>query len=610
MTWINKLYDVYQACAGSDGIRPETLWPVAHIVKRAHVEVILNKDGKLRTVRRLDRQEAATLIPTTEASAGRTSGLEPHPLCEELSYCAKDLPDCDPKRYQLFIAQFNEWCASPQQHAKVLAVKRYLEGGSLWRDIGEQGLFPMYTQDAKGAKTKVADEKVFVRWRVEEPGVLASGTWEDASLIDSWQVFDATRSHRIGFCGVTGLEGRVAKSHPRFVRFSSDGGKLISANDFDGLTFRGRFTDGKEDRGKQACTVSFDVSQKAHSALRWLIGRQSFRNDDQVIVSWATNIKPIPEPFANTFDAFGEQVGIDVGAGQAFAIQLRNAIAGYRSNLSPSDEVVVMGIDSATPGRMAITYYRELKGSEFLNRVESWHVQGAWPQNFGIGKKFVGAPSPRDIAVAAYGHRVDEKLMRVTVERLIPCIVDGLPLPRDLMLSVTRRASSPNSFSEWHKHGRWEWEKCLGIACSLFKACKPEEGFSMSLEEVRTSRDYLFGRLLAIADRIENDALYLADEQRETNAMRLMQRFADRPSSTWRTIELSLPPYVTRLRNNWPGVLHRHEKLLDVVMASFQHDDFTSDRRLSPEFLLGYHCQRAALRPPKKSDDQPQTTNQ
>ena len=34
---------------------------------------------------------------------------------------------------------------------------------------------------------------------------------------------------------------------------------------------------------------------------------------------------------------------------------------------------------------------------------------------------------------------------------------------------------------------------------------------------------------------------------------------------------------------------------MDEVLCSFQHEDFTTDRPLAGEFLLGYHCQRQAL---------------
>jgi CRISPR-associated protein Csd1 len=81
-----------------------------------------------------------------------------------------------------------------------------------------------------------------------------------------------------------------------------------------------------------------------------------------------------------------------------------------------------------------------------------------------------------------------------------------------------------------------------------------------------------------------------------------MQRFADHPCSTWRSIELALTPYKTRLRTNRPTVLLERDKLLDAVIGKFSGEDFISDGKLSGEFLLGYHCQRAALWQKGKQD--------
>jgi CRISPR-associated protein Csd1 len=104
--------------------------------------------------------------------------------------------------------------------------------------------------------------------------------------------------------------------------------------------------------------------------------------------------------------------------------------------------------------------------------------------------------------------------------------------------------------------------------------------------------------LLAVAEHLENRALHVAGESRDTTAARLFQRFADRPYSTWRNIELALAPYKSRLRASRAGFLWNMEKLLDQILGEFSssHEEaFTNDQRLSGEFLLGYHCQRQAL---------------
>ena len=91
-----------------------------------------------------------------------------------------------------------------------------------------------------------------------------------------------------------------------------------------------------------------------------------------------------------------------------------------------------------------------------------------------------------------------------------------------------------------------------------------------------------------------------------------MQRFADHPYSTWKTIELSLSPYKARLG----GQSQKRQALIDKVHSMFgSPEDYTSDKKLSGEFLLGYHCQREALRQKgsNTSENEPETaieTNQ
>ena len=126
----------------------------------------------------------------------------------------------------------------------------------------------------------------------------------------------------------------------------------------------------------------------------------------------------------------------------------------------------------------------------------------------------------------------------------------------------------------------------------------------MALEEDRKSRDYLYGRLLAIAARIEEVALNVGGENRPTTAARLMQRFADRPFSTWRNIELGLQPYIQRLQGTRAGFLANRQKELDAVYAAFLPNDFTSEKSLSGEFLLGYHCQKQYWRNTKSANNE------
>ena len=90
----------------------------------------------------------------------------------------------------------------------------------------------------------------------------------------------------------------------------------------------------------------------------------------------------------------------------------------------------------------------------------------------------------------------------------------------------------------------------------------------MELDRQETDRSYLFGRLLAVADIVEQGVLDVKekenaqqapgsnnklDKRRATNARRYMATFAQRPATTWKNIYLRLLPYLRRnlrLRRN------------------------------------------------------------
>jgi CRISPR-associated protein Csd1 len=631
MSWLKNLHATYENCFGKKIDGDAQLMPICHTKQNAQIEVTIDGDGKFRRAAVIETDNA-TLVPCTEGSAGR-AGSKPtnHPLCDKLQYLAGDFLDYggdvtsgfskDPtKPFEQYLASLSAWCDSPHSNPKVKAIFAYVSKKTLARDLVGAKLIPL---DSSGKEIKKWDgEKVdtplifkalptnyspldaFVRWKVEIPGETLAAISEDKSVITSWIDYYCSLTQEVGgACFITGEPAVLSVQHPSKIRHAGDKAKLISGNDKTGYTFRGRFN---EKDPNQAASVSFDVSQKAHNALRWLIERQGYRNGDLVYVAWSPEVKEIPDPFAGSDGLFGsvEQLDspedLDHDVGQHFASQLNKAISGYRSALNPNESIVILGVDSATPGRLSIVLQREITGSDFLNRIEKWHSEFAWPQNYSKKLKFVGAPSPVDIAEAVFGQRLDDKLKQATIQRVIPCIVDGSPFPADLVKTAINRMSQRMSMEPW------EWNKFLGITCSIFRgfSLSQNKEYSMSLETDNTSRDYLFGRLLAIAEHIEARALFLADERRDTNAARQMQRFADFPFSTWKNLELAIGPYKSQLRSKRGAILRRLEKELDEVMSKFSSEDFKSDKRLSGEFLLSYHCQRRELwNAPKSEED-------
>lgn len=109
----------------------------------------------------------------------------------------------------------------------------------------------------------------------------------------------------------------------------------------------------------------------------------------------------------------------------------------------------------------------------------------------------------------------------------------------------------------------------------------------MALDKESTSRDYLFGRLLAVADAAEAST-YDASNRRTTNARRYFNAFANRPSSGWQTIYSRLEPYLNKMPEQ--SRLY-YTKLINKITGMFEHEDFNDNSKLKPEFLHAYSCQ-------------------
>jgi CRISPR-associated protein Csd1 len=630
MSWMQRLYQTYDHIRNLEDAK--SLWPIAHFVKNAHIELVISDGGNLKRVSLLQGKEASTLIPASESSAGRSgSKIAPHPLSDEIGYCAVDYPEIESERYQAYYKQLMDWCNSAHSHPKLKAIKSYLDKNCLWTDLQNNAIeFPLTFKNASGQQSKIPPNKVFIRWRVETKLENYTGTWEDQDLIEAWIKYDTERNTTQGFCTINGAETRTANNHPRFIRHSGDGGKLISSNDSSGFTFRGKFLDEN-----QAYGIGFDVTQKAHNALRWLIHRQGVKNGDQVIVAWAISGKKIPNPVADPFDFDDDDdlsiieaspdnqadkntdnLNLSSNLGQRVALKLKLKIKGYQQALGKTEQLSIMAIDSATPGRMGVTYYQECLSEAYFSNLNAWYENFSWYQRYSkeisqpTGKKPkaqviwpIAPPAPYVIAQAAYGKTLTDTLKKNIYARILPCIAEGCAFPVDVVNLCVARACNPNSGEHW------EWERNVGVACALYRGyfsrhpkLESRRNFSMALDITNQSRDYLYGRLLAVAEEIEHLALKVGGEKRSTTAERFMQQFADRPFSTWRNIELALRPYMERLRNNRAGFLNNRQKELTDIMNLFDAEKFSDDKKLTGEFLLGYHCQKMTYRKGKSEN--------
>ena len=629
-----KTYDCVQNAAGitvtqaSKGGEPtdkdrdtavrSTLMPMNHTTLKVQIHVTLDSEGNVVSIEK-ESKAHTIIIPCTEKSMSRTVAPCAHPLCDQLQYVDKQI---DGMRTEKYLTQLAEWKGDD---AELNILYGYLSSHSISEDALGFGIeLKPKTKDANGKESK-GDAADGVWFTVVSPDGELVDLDRDPAIRARWQEYLAAgRSAKGHDMFGEKLYGQ-AKTFPKKLLPAAGNAKLISSNDSTNYVYRGRFTSPD-----QALVVDTDASQKIHTTLTWLLANNATIVGKQAILVWAVDGRPsfrVVNPMADTLDAFlaeNDETGetspdavvadARMAVGTSYATQFRKLLHGYGdpSFLERQKRTIVVAVfDSAVPGRLGVTYYQELPEGEYLDRIVRWHRGVAWPLTAFVAMQgsdkrkpvdYVGAPSFIDIVNASTDSpdRSSDgyKLHRKLVERqLIETIFNGTAVPRNILMAMCHKVEKPMAYDDLRK-----WHRDLEICCSLLKKSANDEPkrfhrtgkeIGMELDKDRTDRDYLFGRLLALADNFEWYVLRKQNDgkaDRATNAVNLMGNFASKPATTWEEIWRRLTPYIQSQNGaSW------FQQNVDDVMALFQPGDYEKKTPLGPLYLLGYSHQRREL---------------
>jgi CRISPR-associated protein Csd1 len=649
MGLFSNLLETYEKCSSAVGIvqtdtdgnsdEKKTFLPEFHTTFKSHICVTIDDKGQLIDANR-DEQEMTIIIPCSEDSEGRSGRANfPNPLCDKLEY----ISSLDKNKLNKYLTQLEDWKNQSKYSSqqKLSAIYTYLNNNRIIDDLFNKSIFKEkseYEKDAnenrrfvtkknQSGNLEIVVKNLGVRFVVEMLGDLTSNVWEDKSLRTAWIEYLLSTKPRPKTCLFDYISSAnvdaIADKHPKKINLKESGAKLISCNDTSGLTFRGRF-----DTQDDALIIDCVQSQKVHQTLKWLISNYGSHTDSQVIAIWAVdkNTEEPIKPFDNSFDLFDDmetvqmdseklqnaEIEIDANYAQKVASTLR----GYGSPdkiKQHSKKIIIAIFDAATTGRMGVTFYQEFPENEYLENIAKWHEESTWHLTSFVkvtntkGKEetkpiaYIGCPSFNDILVAVYGKPRSGNdtgymtLKKKMQKQLLECMFGNIAFPKSLVDAAAVRVSHPMSFTD--DKGSFKelhWRYSLEIACSLTKKHikqQRKEDISMELEESRPDRDYLFGRLLSVADRLEATALYKAGvEDRATNAVKLMSAFAVKPYSTWGVLWKQLIPY----KNQLCGAGY-YQSIIDGIMALFKDGEFEDNKPLSSLYLLGYSAQNRAL---------------
>lgn len=629
MAWLKTLadtYDVYSELAGVIKNDQPVLLPLSHSTFNAQIEVTLDEEGNFIGSKKLDKgPDVVTIIPVTEDSAARSSGIAPHPLCDKLCYVAGDfaLYTGDQKKkeyYESYMEQLQDWAESEDSHPMVWTIWKYLQKKSLIHDLIQDQTLELnesgrLTDNVKlqGSGQTGANVRFIVHGN-EVPRV-----WENQELYKAYDRYYQKKAGQTELCYVSGEMGACSEKHPSKIRNSGDKAKLISGNDESGFTYRGRFA-SKD----QAVSVGYVVSQKAHNALKWLIQKQGYTRDGSAVVCWMSNRDmSVPNMMKDSIHAYEDlddfEFDFDIldnmeaenknkqDSGKYFAEQFNLAVRGYAGKIKVDDHIAVIALDAATTGRLSISYYDEMGGRQYMDALLYWQEHCKWRRYITVEKNDGGkknilcecSPSPRDMALAAFGTQrsnwleADSKLIRAVTNRLLPYITGkGRKIPSDIVRAAARRASMPQSMNPFV----W-YNDVLCVACAMirfnYEKERGDRTMDKFLEDNVNDRNVLFGRLLAVYDLMEQRAMFERDENgkvkegRTTNARRYWNAFSSRPAKTFQTIKQNMIPYEKKLNG---FQYKKFEEWTEEIMVHLAGAGF-DNKPLSEMYLPAYYLQ-------------------
>lgn len=642
MSYVNELIDLYNKNQDKIGVIeyrgdiPYVLLPPFHTTVTAQITVTIDQNGNFMRAELVAQDDKMTIIPVTEKSGSRTAGKEPHPLCDNLRYLAGDYKDYykdDGVCNELYMSQIEKWEKSTYSHEKVKAIYLYLKKATLIKDLVEQKIIKLNDNnqiDDKENMEGIVQTKAFVRFIIRSTGEnlyreIPDECWKDRTLQDCYIKYVRSQEREKGMCYLTGNMESISYLHSKKIRNEGDGAKLISANDSQNFTYRGRFANREE-----AVAVGSETSQIVHNTLKWIIRKQGAFFDTMTIVTWESDQLSMPkwnmdtesiiteyenEQEENDWDSWDDDWSEEeeVSDGNPItAEKFYKALNGYGKKVDNTSNMILLAFDAATPGRLAMIENVTLDTARYLKNIEKWHNDCNWiHEKWKDGKRiqFWGMVGVRDIADILFGIEnkgklsiVDgngKKLYAEVAKRLLPCIWYGSNIPYDYVNLAVVKASNPLTYKE-----RKNWERVLTLACSMVKKNEKDrnkEEWNVALDKSAKDRSYLYGRLLAVADRIEYMTYDAKDKGRITNAKRYMSTFSQRPYETWKVIEENIQPYLAKL-----DVVKRkyYENLLSEICNLFDIDKFKENKKLDGLYLLGFHSQEYDLRFKKENSEE------
>lgn len=566
------------------------------------IHASLSKDGTLIKAYFVPNGEFI-VFPVTQDSIARSGKNPPsHPLVDKISY----LSPLGGELHTLYKNTFRQWLAydNPEQVQQFLeTIQNFLVKKDMLQELTSAIFgktlvsvddfvinFKELSDKGKQSDKKVDLSSVFLTFSVEEfIGYKNMSITEYKALhqayIDYVESLDLPR----GICNISGEEQQLTTKH----RGLMGNAKLISvSNNIE--TYKGRFSSGED-----IIKIGYRTSEKIHLMLKYLLentNSHKWLGGQQNLINWfsddienKTNLD-FTSPFGIDFDEQeSEQAVVSIANKVISDSFIRGEVA-----FSNSSKYYIAIVDKASNGRISLKFFRELESSKLLDNLEFWQTSNQWEYyDQQYSKMRLRVPSMRQMIAAAYGIErngmleVDnDNFQKDQFQKLVISLIDGQRVPANITKSLESNVKN-------RLHYQKTWKQLLFVTLGLLHNRNGEELKPM-LDKQNMNRSYLFGRLLAIFDRLESAAFNKNDDKRVTNAQKFWTSYTNHPASTMQILLEKTKYYERTLMQSKPGLKVKLEKEKEEVINAISTNYLDSkelNRSLDYHFIFGYYAE-------------------
>lgn len=416
---------------------------------------------------------------------------------------------------------------------------------------------------------------------------------EEPDLIKCWDNVVANYQGLTGTCLVTGKKMRLRKIHGKVrgvAGTTGSGAPLISFNQTAHRSYSTKVS--------HSTSIGAEVEFGYRSVLNYFTSSDIHHcrlGDNTTAVFWTSSEKN--SLFCKLFNLLlslgkkKKETDKDKQVGEALHAALQDIKRGKIPEGIPEDEKFFFALLSGNNGRIYVREFLENSIGTVVGKVLQ-HCRDIELEGSRI-------PTLQGLAWASISEKASRTSPPSPVYRsLTRSVLKGQPYDYNLMLKILRLCQMPRSMTGKRATSRTCFLK--GYLNRKYRKQNGEE-VTMGLDESRMNIGYLLGRILCVADQIQEASLGHPPNSSFSDAH--MKSFGATPSRNFKLINDKVWAHLKKLKRKKPGFYHFLSKLYFPIIEKIGKAPTTLSLDEQNEFCLGFRHQYIDRFKPKKKKE-------